>query len=394
MRKFNLNQSQQFVVDSATAWYKNSSEQVFQYSGNAGTGKSVVLNCIIDALGIRRDRIAPMSFIGAAAIVMRLKGLMNAKTIHSWLYSPTQAYDINKMNNYFDRPMSKIDFSPKPLHNIDLIVIDEAGAVPFNLKREIESRGIKIIACGDLDQLPPVGDKPAYLYDGNVYILDQFMRQAENSGILYIAMRAKQGLPIHNGFYGDVLVIEEDDLTDEMVSRSDIIICGKNETRDIMNNDIRSRILGIKMDLPICGEKLVCRKNNWKLENDGINLANGLIGSVSNNPDVGSFDGNIFTIDFMPDMLNTSFKAVQCDYEYFKAPYNQKDKFKYNKYNKGEKFEYAYSITTHMSQGSQYANGIYIEEYLSPTINKNLNYTGITRFSNFLIYVKRKRKYY
>ena len=54
----------------------------------------------------------------------------------------------------------------------------------------------------------------------------------------------------------------------------------------------------------------------------------------------------------------------------------------------------AYAITTHMSQGSQYPNGAYIEEYLSPDINKNLNYTGITRFSNFLIYVKKKKKYY
>jgi ATP-dependent exoDNAse (exonuclease V) alpha subunit len=76
------------------------------------------------------------------------------------------------------------------------------------------------------------------------------------------------------------------------------------------------------------------------------------------------------------------------------APYDMKDKFKYNKYSFGEKFELAYAITTHLSQGSQYCNGIYMEEYLRPDINNNLNYTGITRFSNSLIYVKKKRKFY
>ena len=43
-----------------------------------------------------------------------------------------------------------------------LICIDEAGCVPHSLKAEIESRGLKVLACGDLNQLPPVKDKPAY----------------------------------------------------------------------------------------------------------------------------------------------------------------------------------------------------------------------------------------
>ena len=391
---FTLKKAQRRVVDEALNWYKNSPDQVFQYSGSAGTGKSVVLNAIINELGIERQRVAPMSFIGAAAIVMRLKGLSNAKTIHSWLYSPNEIYSDHKKSTYFNRPLMEIEFSPKPLTNIDLIVIDEAGAVPYNLKKEIESRGIKIIACGDLDQLPPVGDVPAYLYTGHVHILDEIVRQGQDSGIIYLANRARAGLPIHNGYYKDALVIYEDELNDEMIKFSNIVICGKNRTRDEINSYIRNNIVCVKESLPTFGEKIVCRKNNWKLETDGISLANGLIGTVNNYPDVSSFDGKSFTIDFMPDMLSSVFRSVNCDYEYYKAPYNLKEKYKYAKYSKGEKFELAYAITTHMSQGSQYPNGIYMEEYLSPDINRNLNYTGITRYSNFLIYVKKRKRYY
>jgi ATP-dependent exoDNAse (exonuclease V) alpha subunit len=238
-----LNKKQKYIVDYAVDWYNNSSKQVMQYSGSAGTGKSFTLNCIIDALRLKRHRIAPMSFIGAAAIVMRLKGLYNAKTIHSWLFNPVKNYRDDKNNDYFDRPISEIGFEPKPLVDIDLIIVDEAGAVPFWLKHHIESRGIKIIACGDLDQLPPVGDQPAYLYDGDVLILDELMRQSKYSGIVHLAHRAKHGLPIHKGVYNGVLVIDDDDLTNDMISLSDIIICGKNKTRETMNKRVREDIL-------------------------------------------------------------------------------------------------------------------------------------------------------
>ena len=40
---FTLNNDQRNVVEEAKHFYKNTSEQVFQYSGSAGTGKSVVL---------------------------------------------------------------------------------------------------------------------------------------------------------------------------------------------------------------------------------------------------------------------------------------------------------------------------------------------------------------
>lgn len=399
MTKYILNQSQRKTVNEAIKWYKNSSEQVFQLAGDAGTGKSVVLNCLVEELGIDRNKIAPMAHIGAAVIVMRLKGFWNARTIYSWMFTPVKSIirdnqNIVKYNDYFNRPIMDIEFEPKTIGDIELIIIDEGGSVPYNLKNQIESHGIKIIVAGDLDQLPPVGDKPAYLYDGKVHILDELMRQSKYSAIIYLAQRAKLGLPIHEGFYGDVLVINEDDLTDMMILNSDIILCGKNNTRDFFNKRIRSELLHIHSDIPIYNEKIICRKNNWNIESDGINLANGLVGRVINNPDVSRFDGKTFHIDFLPDLSNSPFIDISCDYDYFTAPYEMKQSIKNNKYNMGEKFEFAYCSTTHLAQGSQYANGIYFQEYLNKDVNNKLDYTGITRFSNSLIIVKKKRKYY
>lgn len=394
-----LNKKQKYIVDEAVKFYKQGNEQVFQISGNPGTGKSVVLNAIADRLGLNRERIAPMAFMGAAAIVMRLKGMYNARTIHSWLYTPVDTPVTDKLGNtimdeYFNRPKMHLGFEPKPLSDKDIIFIDEGGMVPYSLKNEIESRGLPIIVAGDRDQLDPVMDKPAYLSEGKIYVLDEIMRQAENSAIIYLSQRAKNGLPIHNGYYGNVLVIYEDELSPEMILSSNIIICGKNATRDKYNKYVRQDLLNIYSDIPMYGEKVVCRKNNWNIDIAGINLANGLTGSVVNWPDVSSFDGKTFKIDFKPDLLNIPFQGLTCDYRYFTAEHAARQYIKKDPYSTGEKFELAYAITTHMSQGSEYNKGIYIEEYMGPDITKKLNFVGISRFKQSCTYVKKRRKIY
>lgn len=392
------NKKQKYLIDDISRWWK-SSKQVYEFGGYAGTGKSTIFMHIISELGIPLHRIAAMSFIGQAAIIMRTKGLFTAKTIHSHLFNPILKPKVDDkgnivMDTYFNRPKMELVFEPKPLYDIDLIIVDEAGSVPNYLKHDIESRGIKVLAAGDIGQLPPVGDVPAYLYNKDIIILDEIMRQREGSAILYLADRARKGLPIHKGLYGDVLVIGKDEITDRMIMNSDVVICGTNKTRDLINNRVRRDLLGIRSELPILNERLVCRKNNWGMELDGINLANGLCGVVTNMPGVHGFNGKTFMIDFKPTMLSNSFIGVECDYKYLIAPYDKRQLIKNNKYSVGEKFEYAYAVTCHMSQGSQYANGLYIEEFMNKDIHNNLNYTGITRFSNSLIFAKRENKYF
>lgn len=379
----------------------NTSEQVLQISGGPGTGKTTIMHEMIRRIGIPIDRVAPMAFIGQAAINMRFKGLLNAKTIHSWLYDVVEVpvYDergMVVMDPVYNKPVTRPEFIPRDLKDIDYFMIDEGSTVPMNMKQDILSRGKKIIVFGDLDQLPPVGDEPAFFRDGKVIKLTEIIRQAKGSEIIKLANFVLQGGIPSPGIYGNVLVIEPEDLTDEMIMASQIVLCGKNATRDSMNNHIRQDLLHYHTNLPAFGEKVICRKNNWTIERDGISLANGLAGSVIRPADVTRFDGKTFTIDFVPNFTNILFDDIKCDYEYFTAPRAQKEFLKNSKYSVGNKFEYAYTITTHLAQGAQYSNGIYISEYLNKDIQRNLNFTGVTRFKNYMIYVlpPRRSKYY
>lgn len=405
--RYLLNPGQEKIKNEAKDFYYNSYDQVFQFAGEAGTGKSVVLRSIVEELGVREDRILPMAYTGQAAIVMRTKGFINAKTIHSTLLEPVEVEQTDSMGRVimdttFNKPMKTLKYLPRRISrdDYDLMIIDEGRMVPDELRKLIENPGIKIIVAGDEGQLPPVIGKPAYIYDpSKIHYLTELMRQAKDSALIYLAHRARRGLPIHAGYYpslyGNVLVIEEDELSDQMISYANIILSGTNRTRDRMNKYVREQLLGITSSVPIRGERVICRKNNWGRTVNDISLANGLTGTVVTPPDVTRFDGDIYFMDFLPDLIDTPFLNLDCDYLYFNAKPEERNFLKNNKYNRSNKFEPAYALTTHLAQGAEYPQGIYFQENMGdPSIRPNIDYTGITRFRNNAIIVIRSRKFW
>ena len=139
---FILNEEQEYVVSEAVKWYYNSYEQVFQFDGGPGTGKSVVLNEIIRRIGLDPlIEVAAMAYIGSASLVMRMRGLINAKTIHSGIY---QVQEVNardeKGNVVIDTLLNVPIKIPKLIKvsnlrkYIKLIVVDEAFTVPLSMR--------------------------------------------------------------------------------------------------------------------------------------------------------------------------------------------------------------------------------------------------------------------
>lgn len=400
-----LNNGQQIIYNAAIDWFYNSSSRLFQIASEAGCGKSVLIGEIVKGLGLRSDQILPMAYTGQAAMVMRLHGLKNACTCHSGLFYPVQVKAIDEKGNYiidtrYNTVTYKWELVPKDFtnSNIKLIILDEAWMIPKKFRKFIDDTNIKVIATGDPGQLPPIADEPGYFIDGNIYYLTEIMRQEKDSALVYIAHKARYGYPIDYGLYGnDVLVIFDDELDNNILSKADVILCGKNNTRDFLNKKIREDILHYYNDTPNYGERVICRKNNWGIMIDGIPLVNGLTGNVISQPNVGKYDGKTIKIDFLPDLSYNVFIDLAINKNYINAKNkNDRENIRNDPYLKGELFEYAYSSTVHLAQGSEYNYGIYFEEYLgNPGWYQNaLNYTAITRFKNKLIYVKHKPKYW
>ena len=248
-----LTDEQKSVIKAAVHWFHYSSDQVFEYSGPAGSGKSLVMHAIIEALNLEEYEYAAMAYTGSATTVMKINGFVNARTIHSSLYKPVE---INYIDPYTGENKKKVEFMYVGLNSdvVKLICIDEGSMVPFHMGHDLFRTGIKILVCGDLNQLPPVKDTELFLKDpSRVHFLTKIMRQAKYSAIVEFSQRILYNEPIEPGDYGDLIVIPRDlfeQYEDQILPRYNILICGLNKTRDYYNYHIRKDILHKKALLP------------------------------------------------------------------------------------------------------------------------------------------------
>ena len=272
---------------------------------------------------------------------------------------------------------------------IKLIVVDEGSMVDTKTALDLMSFGLPIIVLGDLNQLPPVFGKPFFLQNPDV-ILRQIMRQAEGNPIIWLSQEILAGNDLKIGVYGNSSVIKKSDLTDYHFKNADIILSCTNRLRYNVNNYCREEIKGIKqLDYPHINEKVICRKNNWSKEIDnGVFLTNGTCGFVD---DVyrSSFNGKTMSIDFRPDFTHSVFKNVTFDYKHlYEMPGGETDDQDFTSiYN--DKIEFAYAITVHSSQGSQWPKPLFLAEDITRNKEdrKKLWYTAVTRGSDSITIV-------
>ena len=389
---FELNREQVFAMYDIENWWKNLPNQVFEVSGSAGTGKTTLIRYAMEMLGIDLEDVVFIAYQGKAAMNMARHGLP-AQTIHSLIYNFEKTYEKD------DKGMIVVDKNGKPKttfefilkkhldKKIKLIVIDEAGMVPENVAKDILSFRIPVITLGDLNQLPPVFGKPFFLQEPNV-ILTQIMRQAENDPIVYLAQQILAGKHLDYGVYGKSAVIPKKNLNEFMLRRADMVLTCTNKLRNRVNQTFREDILQYKkLDCPHLGEKVICRKNNWKRCMDkSIFMTNGMSG-VIDYIDMSTYNGKTVNFDFKPDFMVKPFKNVTADWQRLMHPVDRKEDAERLDI-RTDVFEFAYSITTHLSQGDQYDNVVFLSEHaFDKDTQKKLYYTAITRAIKSITFV-------
>lgn len=380
-----FNEQQIYALYDIEKWWHHSTKQVYELSGAAGTGKTTLIKYFIERMNIPLNRVAFVAYMGKASMQMARNGLP-AQTIHSLIYEYKKVPETDENGEYVfrknGRPKMTMGFvlREKLEKDIDLIVVDEGSTVDEKTGKDILSFGIPVIVLGDLNQLPPVYGKPIFLTNPD-YILTQVMRQEEGNPIVWLAHRVLDGESLPLGVYGKSSVIGKADLNNYILKEADVVLTASNKLRNEVNTMFREQITPVrKLDAPNLGEKIICRRNNWKKSiDDVIYLTNGTVGTVTY-VDIESFDGDKIKIDFKPDFLQKKFKNLFIDYKrMFENPGGKQEMKKGPR--KVDVFEFAYAITTHLSQGSQYNNVVFLNErtHFDKETYKKLQYTAITR---------------
>ena len=366
--------------------YKNH-EPYTVIAGYAGVGKSTLIRFIIAALDIHPDLVAYIAYTGKAAQVLRSKGCHNAMTAHKLLYK--------------SHPRNDGTLAP-----YRLIVVDEISMLPKKMWEQLLFYGVHVIALGDPGQLPPVAAEMNDALAHPHIFLDEVMRQAAESEIIRLTMDIRAGNPLKEFRGNEVRIVDRNEILKQgFFFWADQIICGKNDTRRMINDKMRRTIWLDEYSLePIVGDRLICLRNDWELTNmNGDALVNGLTGELTGleygeGPRENPWMDKTPIIDFLPDYDDADqFIGIEIDYKLLTTGettvtrgYNSNWK-KIPKIFHPHEFDYGYAITCHKSQGSEFDKVIVLEEYLkgeSRADHARWLYTAATRAAQKLIIVK------
>ena len=343
-----LSTQQQQAFDQIMA-FKDNDEKRFVLGGYAGTGKSTLSRLISKEFGDT----TVCAYTGKAANVLRDMG-ENASTVHGAIYTPMGKDDNGELKFGLDHESS--------IKKSDLVIVDEFSMLPEKIIRDIETLAKKVLYLGDPFQLPPVNGN--CILSPN-FFLEEIHRQALDSPIIRYATDVREGRALCFSEHPKFVYQPRAHFDCEDYEAADQIIVGYNKTRIAWNNRFRQKLGFEGHPLPCAGDKLICTKNNHER-----GLFNGMIGYAK------------------ADARQVGYDEISLDFEDKQNIPVWEGEFKgetvYPAARKGkplERFDYAYAITCHKSQGSEFDNVlIYNQPIGADAVEKRRwLYTAITR---------------
>lgn len=290
-----------------------------------------------------------------------------------------------------------------------IIVVDEVSMLPTSLWNQLLRHPVYVIALGDPFQLSAIDpNDDNHILDKPHVFLDEIMRQAQDSEIIRLSMWIREGKPLalYPCSKEQVQVLDKSEVVTGMYEWADQILCATNRQRIKINNEMRE-LKGFGPE-PCFGDKVISLRNHW--EDSSVNgdwaLTNGSIGTIE------YFDKEemwlpryisprgpvpyMFTNIRLDD--GDSFNFVPIDYhclttgESFLTPQQVYNLNRNKNYiNAPYEFSYAYAITVHKSQGSQWPKVAVFEEWFPNEAVEHARwlYTACTRASDRLVVVKK-----
>src|SRR6185312_7130636 len=360
------------AIAAIVTWYKNpKSDQVFLLDGGAGTGKTTIIKFITDALKLKR--VSAAAYTGKAARVMRRKGVAGARTLHSLIYRLIRDEGHNRLVWALNEESDVL--------NANLVVLDEVSMVSHQMASDLLSFGKKVLVIGDVrGQLPPIEGTGAFEQRPPDYRLTELHRTAADSPVVRLAYRALHNKPLPLMDNGDVWVVPWNrgaiDIVSSVAPGGDrVLICGRNATRHRITRRYREQ-LGIADEWrpPISGEPLICCRNNYDFA-----ILNGMGGYALADTRPDKKNKEWLRLDVQMEEEAVALRDIVVDMNRFQQSYNDKVRLPRTRRNVCE-FDWAYALTCHKAQGSEWADVVVFAE--SGAFRENANrwlYTALTR---------------
>ncbi len=366
-------------------------------TGGPGTGKTTILNGILELLGQMQLKCLLAAPTGRAAKRLTEVTGEDASTIHRLLEA---SIDQNTGKMFFVRD------EDTPL-KCDAVIVDEMSMVDVELLHSLLQavpHGKRLILVGDPDQLPPVGPGFPFsdmLRSGQLPTvrLTEIFRQAQESLIVMNAHRVNRGqMPELKNVKSDFFFMRRQN--EEAVTQLIRDLCTTRLPKNMgippeqiqvlsptrkggagtvsLNRMLQTALNPASQEKKERqfgdyifreGDRVMQIRNNydilWK-KTDGSEVGTGIF-----NGDVGT----IQSIDTGTETMTICFEDREADYDFTQL----------------NELEPAYAMTVHKSQGSEYRAVILTVWNGSPyLLSRSILYTAITRARELLILVGRE----
>ena len=418
-----LSPDQLHVHDSVLAWLKNPQERLLTVGGAGGTGKTFLMGelarhfpspvAYVAPTGRAASRLAS-SLVEGGTRITKLQRPPDGKTpsrkwrhlfdeslpesggpplcstIHSLLLRPVIDSKTEELLGWQTR--DKLDRQYK------LIVVDEASMIGDKMLLTLQARGILVLAVGDHWQLPPVKDTGS-LMQNPMLRLETIHRQAEGSAIIALARHVREGGRLRDFTGWDASCVlrsrrEEENVVRETLAepnRLDVtFIAWTNNTRVRLNRTAR-RLQGYEGP-PVVGEPIVALHNYGAV----CNGMRGLLGKPSFMDERRDWILHA-NVEFPDDGMAGEWHEMNG--HQFHRPRTFASVEELRTYGipaetmsgGGRLFDWAYCLTCHKAQGSQFDHVVVIYERDQPSNEeaRRWAYTALSRAQNKLTVVAR-----
>ena len=351
----------------------------FMISGGPGTGKTTIIKAIVEILkdmyDLTSENFALLAPTGRASKRMMESVHAPAYTIHKFLKwnKETGTFQIDEYNKTYE----------------DIIIVDESSMIDIFLFSSLLKglKGtVKLILVGDANQLPSIGPGDVLndlLSKENLgyKFLNIIYRVKEGSYITYLAndIKNRKHFDKFSNEYTDFRFIEsnDDDIQNYLLQ-----ICNSIKKKNISLNDFQvlapmykgmngiDNINNMMANIFNKTDEVYNIGDKYFRVNDKVIQ---LVNDVDNNVYNGDI-GYIKSIDYVDKKL-----VVEIDYNGNIVEYKSGEL---------DKFNLAYAVSIHKSQGSEYDNVVII---LAKSFNRmfynKLIYTAVTRAKSSLIII-------
>lgn len=400
---------------------------LFILRGYAGTGKTTVVQSLVNVLPQIGKRTVLLAPTGRAAKVLSGYTKMQAHTVHRKIYlarTNKEGHLVLKLQvNYHKHTLFIVDEASMIQHStpVEGGMFSNRNVLDDLFQFVYSGENCRMLFIGDAAQLPPVGldHSPAldiaflsraYHLAIDTFELTEVVRQASKSGILNNATRVRQkvqeqdiAFPMFSldGFR-DICRLTGQELEEALNQAysgsgkdNNVVICRSNKRANIYNREIRKRIL-FQEDEISTGDYLMIVKNNyfWLPEDSSAGfIANGDIVELTrvrrteerygfrfadvtirflDYPDEKPLDVKIILDTLTTESAalaqsenNRLFQSVLADFQELKSKRARIEKVKADSWFNALQVKFAYALTCHKTQGGQWETVFIDQGYLS-----------------------------